>query len=330
MAKRPRDTVVVGVCLVPGAWAATASLALDLVQIASVIARATPGARSIEGRFLGPAPGDITTANGTPLPANQAWEGTDVDLLVLPSVAIPALDTSAAPPGLASWVGHQHQNGALVIAIGTGGHLLAATGLLDRHPATTHWAFLDRCRRDYPAVAWSGEQRLAVTGRIVTARDLGAATTAVCHAIGVLLDPSIGERVYRYSLVHEPGSPALPPLHTIDRRDHGDPQILLVQDWIETHYARPLTATDAAGLVHLSTRTLRRRFQQATGQTMLTYLTDVRLAHARTLLLSTSDPITAIAHQIGYADVSTFTALFRQHHGLPPGAYRRSATSTAP
>lgn len=325
MAKRTTKSARVGICLYPGVWGSSASLAKDLIHIASVIARARPGSGTIEARFLGVEPNEVATAGGPSIRAEEAWDRADVDALVLPSLAIPFLEPARRPPGLSDWVARQHQRGSMVLAITTGSWLLAETGLLDDHAATTHWASLDRCRRDYPRVKWTSEQRLAVTGRLVAARDMSASATALCHMIGLVLSAPIAERTFQYSLIHESATEALPLLHTIPLRDHGDVQVLAVQEWLEVHYGEPISAEGVARLVHMSPRNLRRRFIDATGKTLVEYLTEVRLARARELLLSTNEPVSQVGYRVGYEDASTFTALFKERHGLTPSAYRKAS-----
>lgn len=325
MAKRTSKSARVGICLYPGVWGSSATLAKDLVQIASVIARARPGSGSIEARFLGAEPSEVATASGLSIRAEEAWDRTDVDVLVLPSLAIPFLEPARRPMGLSDWIAGQYDRGCSVLAITTGSWLLAGTGLLDGHTATTHWACLERCRRLYPRVGWTSEQPLAVTGRLVTARDMSASATALCHVIGRVLSAPIAERTYQYALVYETGAEALPLLHTIAFRDHGDAQVLAVQDWLEAHYGEPVVADRVARMVHMSPRNLRRRFLDATGTTLVEYLTGVRLARARAFLLSTNEPISQIAYRVGYEDASTFTALFKERHGATPSAYRKSS-----
>ena len=70
--------------------------------------------------------------------------------------------------------------------------------------------------------------------------------------------------------------------------------------------------------------TLRRRFRQATGIPLHSYLLQSRIAQARTLLGETDLPIKTIAHRIGYHDVYFFSRQFRQETGVPPATYRRS------
>jgi transcriptional regulator GlxA family with amidase domain len=49
----------------------------------------------------------------------------------------------------------------------------------------------------------------------------------------------------------------------------------------------------------------------------------VRLQAARALLEAGDLPVQAIAIQVGYRDVSSFSRLFRQTVGIGPGSYRR-------
>ncbi|MCY1074125.1 GlxA family transcriptional regulator [Archangium lansingense] len=275
MAKRTTSKRLahVGICLYPGVWGSSASLARDVLHIASAISRARPGSGGIEARFLGARPGDVPTASGMAIRAEESWDRTDVDVIILPSRAVHFLEPEGHPPGLADWITRQHARGCSVLTMTTGSWLLAETGLLQGHTATTHWACLDRCRRQYPGVDWTSDLRLTVTGRIVTARDM--------------------------------------------------------QEWLEARYGQPISAKEAARMVHMSPRNLRRRFLEATGQTLSAYLTDIRLARARALLLSSNDAVSQIAHRVGYEDPSTFTALFKEHHGQTPSAYRKSAAGTA-
>jgi AraC-like DNA-binding protein len=85
-------------------------------------------------------------------------------------------------------------------------------------------------------------------------------------------------------------------------------------------YAVAKLARDAG----MAVSTLRRRFRQATGESLHAHALACRLANARQLLVESEQPIKAICERLGYADVSFFTKQFTRHVGVTPAAYRRS------
>ncbi|AXK35004.1 AraC family transcriptional regulator [Streptomyces armeniacus] len=71
---------------------------------------------------------------------------------------------------------------------------------------------------------------------------------------------------------------------------------------------------------HLS-RSMRTHHQT----TPTAFVTELRLQRAAELLTATSEPVTAVAQQCGFASQSYFTRCFRTVHGIPPREYRRRA-----
>lgn len=65
-----------------------------------------------------------------------------------------------------------------------------------------------------------------------------------------------------------------------------------------------------------------RRFKRATGTTPWRYLTDLRLAKAKSLLADPAQGVVEAAAAAGYADPAHFSRLFRQRTGRTPSAYR--------
>ena len=73
---------------------------------------------------------------------------------------------------------------------------------------------------------------------------------------------------------------------------------------------------------NISQQTMRRKFKEATGQTLSNYMTVLRIEHAKNLLVSSSLDINAICEQCGYLDLSSFIRLFKAETGVSPGKYR--------
>jgi AraC-like DNA-binding protein len=74
----------------------------------------------------------------------------------------------------------------------------------------------------------------------------------------------------------------------------------------------------------LSLTALRRRFKEATGMPLHTWVLQHRVAQARTLLSESDLPLKAIALQLGYNNVYFFARQFKQMTGVAPGHYRKS------
>lgn len=74
----------------------------------------------------------------------------------------------------------------------------------------------------------------------------------------------------------------------------------------------------------ITPQTLRRNFKEATGQTLSSYLIQLRIERAKQLLIQTDLDLNNICVQCGYIDVSSFTRLFKNEVGVSPGIYREN------
>jgi AraC-like DNA-binding protein len=134
-----------------------------------------------------------------------------------------------------------------------------------------------------------------------------------------------GDRLQRESLLH------LALAQLIDR--HADsrppskancqdrPAVVRVRNYLETHFADIITLERLAAIAHLSPHHLLRVFQQQTGLTPYTYLTQVRLRQAKMKLLAGG----AIAQEIGFVDQSHLTKHFKRAMGIAPKQYVRGS-----
>lgn len=80
--------------------------------------------------------------------------------------------------------------------------------------------------------------------------------------------------------------------------------------------------TSCAENFDIAPQTLRRKFKEATGQTLSAYLTSLRIDRAKTLLVQTQLDVSEICAQCGYVDLSSFIRLFRSETGVSPGKFR--------
>lgn len=108
-------------------------------------------------------------------------------------------------------------------------------------------------------------------------------------------------------------------------RMQGEALLAQVFDVIDDRYAEPLSTSDVAAAVGLTAGYLTTLVRRRTGRTVLDWITERRMAAARTLLLTTDLSAEFIASRVGYEDPTYFSRRFRAFHGLAPGRWRTSA-----
>jgi AraC-like DNA-binding protein len=97
--------------------------------------------------------------------------------------------------------------------------------------------------------------------------------------------------------------------------------------YIQAHLEHALSLVELAAVAQTSPTHFARLFKQATGQTPHQYVTTCRMECAKQLLTETTLLLHEVGARVGYADQSYFTAMFRQHVGTTPKAYRDATTS---
>ena len=92
---------------------------------------------------------------------------------------------------------------------------------------------------------------------------------------------------------------------------------------IEAAWHEPLALDDLAREAGLSPFHFLRVFRRVTGTTPHQYLIGARVRAAVRMLLDTDLPVTRIAYDSGFRDLSNFNHTFRRAIGCTPRAYRR-------
>lgn len=98
-------------------------------------------------------------------------------------------------------------------------------------------------------------------------------------------------------------------------------------DYIRVHYAEKLTLQQLADKAGLSTSYLSGHFSKEAGMTISSYVRKTRINHAKLLLQYMTIPVTEIAYQCGYQDISYFIKEFRKETGCSPVEYRKNVLS---
>ncbi|MFT5482776.1 MAG: AraC-like DNA-binding protein [Halieaceae bacterium] len=98
-------------------------------------------------------------------------------------------------------------------------------------------------------------------------------------------------------------------------------------DYIQQYFASRISVEKLATACNLSVSALERRFKKHLHKTPYQYITEVRLEHAKRLLLETEKGVGTIALETGFADHSHFTRVFSKHFGQTPSSQRSARTT---
>jgi transcriptional regulator GlxA family with amidase domain len=114
------------------------------------------------------------------------------DLVVVPAVEDPA---GPAEADARAWISRQAGNGAHILGVCAGSRLLAATGLLDGHQATSHWSRIEALRRSNPDVRWVDGQRYVQDGQFTTTAGVTSGIPGALQMVSQFAGPEEATRI---------------------------------------------------------------------------------------------------------------------------------------
>jgi transcriptional regulator GlxA family with amidase domain len=246
------------------------------------------------------------------------------DTVIVPGLDPEDVSADTVDPRLTAAVMTAHARGARIVSLCTGAFALAAAGLLDGRRATTHWRYAELMRTRYPRVRVDPAVLYVDEGDVLTSAGVSAGIDLCLHLIRTDLGADVANQVARRMVVqaHRAGGQAQYIEQPMPRSD-GDGLGPVLQ-WASENLDQQLTIAQLARIAGLSTRTLARRFAEATGTTPLRWLHTERLARARQLLEATDLSVERISQLCGMGTAGNLRHHFIRAVGVTPMLYRRS------
>lgn len=330
MAKRLTRAVLL---IRDGGFASAVAGPAEILRLAGVAARVLAG-QPVRPRFrvtLASVSGAaVACVGGLRVEAEVALADVGVPELVL----VGSAGIGGTSPGEAAgddaavvWLREAYAGGAVIAGVCSGVFLLGRAGLLDGRRATTHWAYADRLRRDFPAADVRPARMVIDDDRVITAGGVNAATDLALHLVERFCGRDEARDLANALVLDLPRAAQSEYAGWLGPPAHGDAAVLRVQ---QTIAERPEAAGGLEALAAsagLSPRTLARRFRAATGETVVECIQRLRMARARELLEAERLPVEAVARRVGYEDVAFFRRLFRKYTGRTPSGHRQRFAS---
>lgn len=118
--------------------------------------------------------------------------------------------------------------------------------------------------------------------------------------------------------------PAAPPVRRWSQANAVAQKIL---GYLTDHYGEKITLAQVAGAASYTESECCRIFKRFTGETIFSYLRELRLEQSIRLLTTTDQSISEIAYNCGFQSPSYYIEAFGRQFGCTPGEYRKTGPS---
>lgn len=188
-----------------------------------------------------------------------------------------------------------------VCSICNGAFALGHAGLLKDTECTTHWRRVKELQNQFPDARVIADILYVKSNNVYTSAGISAGIDLALAILEDLKGPLFTHKVARGLVVYHRRSGK----HTqqsiyLDYRNHINPQIHEVQDYLIDNLSKENDIETLASLAGMSARNLSRVFKEKTGSTILEYLTLLRIEYAKTMLNNPENTIKYIASRCGF------------------------------
>ncbi|PSM43808.1 AraC family transcriptional regulator [Streptomyces dioscori] len=273
--------------------------------------------------------GPLRTTGGLELTAPNGLEA----ISRAGTVVVPAWRSITSPPPEEALdaLRRAHEEGARIVGLCTGAFVLAAAGLLDGRPATTHWMYAPTLAKRYPSVHVDPRELFVDDGDVLTSAGTAAGIDLCLHIVRTDHGNEAAGALARRLVV--------PPRRSggqeryLDRslpEEIGADPLAEVVAWALEHLHEQFDVETLAARAYMSRRTFDRRFRSLTGSAPLQWLITQRVLQAQRLLETSDYSVDEVAGRCGFRSPVALRGHFRRQLGSSPAAYRAAYRARRP
>jgi transcriptional regulator GlxA family with amidase domain len=200
-----------------------------------------------------------------------------------------------------NWLKENADRKVNICSVCNGAFALGEAGLLDDKECTTHWRRVEELQKRFPKSKVVADVLFIKSDNIYTSAGISSGIDLALGILEQLKDSLFVHKVARGLVVYHrrQHSHSQQSIY-LDFRNHINPKIHQVQDFLIENISGENSIETLASVVAMSPRNLSRVFKEETGSTIVEYLTRLRLEHAKTLLNNPEYTIDFIASQCGF------------------------------
>ena len=265
--------------------------------------------------------GPVAMSNGLEVVATRRYADVrDADTLLVAGGI--GWEAAVKDRRMLDWLAGQAKRVARLGSICNGAMLLAAAGLLDGRPATTHWAYLDRLAALAPRARVDRDALYVQTGNIYTSAgvtagmDLALALVEQDHGKAVAL--AVAQELVLF--LKRPGGQSQFSRHLeAQKRDDVFGELEL---WMLENPRADLSVESLARRMNMSPRHFARQFRARLGASPGAYVRRQRVEQARRRIEEGASRLKRVARDCGFPDEQALRRSFQEFVGITPAEYR--------
>ncbi|MFI0938983.1 helix-turn-helix domain-containing protein [Streptomyces sp. NPDC021020] len=241
--------------------------------------------------------------------------------------------SQAPPPEALESIRRAHEEGARIIGLCTGAFVLAAAGLLDGRPATTHWMYAPTLAKRYPSVHVDPRELFVDDGDVLTSAGTAAGIDLCLHVVRTDHGGEAAAALARRLVVPPRRSDWQTGQRHLDRslpEEIGADPLAEVVAWALEHLHEQFDVEALAARAYMSRRTFDRRFRSLTGSAPLQWLITQRVLQAQRLLETSDYSVDEVAGRCGFRSPVALRGHFRRQLGSSPASYRAAYRARRP
>jgi transcriptional regulator GlxA family with amidase domain len=233
---------------------------------------------------------------------------------------------------LINWLSERSKRTRRVGSVCTGAFVLAATGLLDRRRAVTHWRHCDELAARYPRVRVERDPIFIKEGKIYTTAGVTAGIDLALALVEEDLGYATAMEVARELVLflRRPGGQAQFSQVLTEQENISDASLRSLPSWVAANLKNDLSVRALAIATSMSDRTFARRFRETFHMTPATWVQSLRVETVRQHLETDNLGLKEIASRTGFRDIGSLRRAFRTHLKTSPAEYRARFRRTAP
>lgn len=251
------------------------------------------------------------------------------DLIIIPAISGDLDQALRLNQEFLPWIRQQYKDGSEVASLCIGAFLLGATGLLNGKSCSTHWLFADEFRDRYPEVELTDDKIVTEQSGLYTSGGANSYWNLLLYLVEKFTSRELAILCSKFFVLDIGRASQSPFTIFKGQKTHNDPEIVRVQEYIETNFQEKMTVDELCDKFGIARRTFERRFKKATNNTVLEYWQRVKVEAAKRQLELSRKTVGEVMYEVGYNDTKAFRDIFKKMTSMSPVDYRNKYNKEA-